>query len=479
MVAQRMQRSVWQTVRVILRNLCKIPTISFQSRGTRPTIGNSMLSTTITMAAASGFSFNFALDEQADESHNKNGSHLSQQPQNRSHINNNSPKEEVANTIDFNATERPPCHHRRPFVWCQNLHQQLVDRSLMEMVCNEVPKTEIMKLNRSETNRQESDNEEDDMVNTEVLVRYIDVESSTRLFPNPNQTTGRSFPSTHTESSDLEPGVYEGGAKVWEGSLDLVRFLADLSNEELFGHDNNNNNSTTGSTTGNFHILELGCGHALPACYLLTQVWQAQQAPWSSLSSPETAQKKEHDDSSSSCSLIPPISLTLVDYNDFVIQDVTVSNLVLNTLHESMSNDERLAALERLDQMVQLGSGDWMDLSQQLLILNDPLQAQQSASEKTQRRLPGNGCFHIILAAETLYSTESTESTALFLSRHLSAAQNSCCYLATKRYYFGVGGGSHALQEAAVAHGLVVEVVRTIDHGAGNIRELLKVTKRA
>lgn len=68
----------------------------------------------------------------------------------------------------------------------------------------------------------------------------------------------------HTElksviaSSDLVPGVYEGGYKVWEGSIDLVRFLASTSSSE-WGISINTSS----------RVLEVGCGHGLPGIFAL------------------------------------------------------------------------------------------------------------------------------------------------------------------------------------------------------------------
>ncbi|KAJ3978593.1 hypothetical protein F5890DRAFT_1569609 [Lentinula detonsa] len=54
--------------------------------------------------------------------------------------------------------------------------------------------------------------------------------------------------------SDLVPGVYEGGLKTWECSLDLVDYLhASLDDENLIGK----------------RVLELGCGTGVPSLYLL------------------------------------------------------------------------------------------------------------------------------------------------------------------------------------------------------------------
>ncbi|KAH0992603.1 hypothetical protein GBA52_004086 [Prunus armeniaca] len=55
-------------------------------------------------------------------------------------------------------------------------------------------------------------------------------------------------------NSDLVPGKYEGGLKLWEGSLDLVKAL---SSEVQNGHL---------SFTGK-RVLELGCGHGLPGIF--------------------------------------------------------------------------------------------------------------------------------------------------------------------------------------------------------------------
>ncbi|KAJ6754567.1 HISTIDINE PROTEIN METHYLTRANSFERASE 1 HOMOLOG-RELATED [Salix purpurea] len=55
-------------------------------------------------------------------------------------------------------------------------------------------------------------------------------------------------------NSDLVPGVYEGGLKLWEGSLDLIKALqAEVQNGHL-------------SFSGK-RVLELGCGHGLPGIF--------------------------------------------------------------------------------------------------------------------------------------------------------------------------------------------------------------------
>jgi len=66
-------------------------------------------------------------------------------------------------------------------------------------------------------------------------------------------------PALGTEHSDLVPGTYEGGLKVWECSEDLTRFLHSSSLE----------------MTG-LKVLDLGCGAALPGLYCFSkgaEVW--------------------------------------------------------------------------------------------------------------------------------------------------------------------------------------------------------------
>jgi len=56
-----------------------------------------------------------------------------------------------------------------------------------------------------------------------------------------------------TGSTDLAPGIYEGGFKVWECSLDLAKFIAGQADEQWRG----------------LTVLEIGCGHGLPGLVAL------------------------------------------------------------------------------------------------------------------------------------------------------------------------------------------------------------------
>ncbi|KAI7885587.1 hypothetical protein K492DRAFT_123659 [Lichtheimia hyalospora FSU 10163] len=95
-------------------------------------------------------------------------------------------------------------------------------------------------------------------------------------------------------NSDLVRGVYEGGFKTWECSLDLTEYLAKLPKEQVT----------------NKRVLELGCGSALPSLFLL-----------------------QHDSSN---------HVDVLDYNEQVIQYITLPNILLNTvLQVHTSTDEQ------------------------------------------------------------------------------------------------------------------------------------------
>ncbi|KAH6565133.1 hypothetical protein BASA62_007516 [Batrachochytrium salamandrivorans] len=84
------------------------------------------------------------------------------------------------------------------------------------------------------------------------------------------------------QQSDLITGVYEGGLKTWECSIDLVEYL-----EQTYGQQR----------MSNLRILELGCGSALPGIYCL--------------------RLGAHVD--------------FQDYNEPVIHMITIPNILLNT----------------------------------------------------------------------------------------------------------------------------------------------------
>jgi hypothetical protein len=316
------------------------------------------------------------------------------------------------------------------------------------------------------------------MGHKERFIRCVDLSSSSFYVPRKNATLAEDgsvgnenavHPTSDDEdriwkTTDIQTGIYEGGRKVWECSRDLIEFMVQEGTGLKHGSKPTNNHDVKEHNGRKRPIfcLELGCGHGLPGCYLLREAL--------------ALRNQDHDGASD-------FSLVMTDYNRSVVLDATVSNLVLNCLSTGMVSE----AVDTLLQHVRLGAGDWMDMSQKLLLLRN----NQDTKEQSHHDplLPSDGMFDLILAAETIYAESAARETVLLLQRHLRPV-TGVAYVATKRYYFGVGGGVAPFRKFASElndHNnsnndlettplrLSIETVRVVDNGTSNIREVLKV----
>ena len=271
------------------------------------------------------------------------------------------------------------------------------------------------------------------------------------------------------ENTDLIPGEYEGCAKVWECSLDLCHYLTAQLLDDTFQTTTTNTYDTTyttnddndnilkrimscASSTG-IKIWEMGCGHALPACLLYRYALQ-------------------HS--------IPIKQVLLSDYNDFVLRQLTCPNIILNTpqqQHQQQQNNNN-----NDNNVVLFASGDWMDLSASLSSSQKSSSLFHHDDNNKNTKHPNynneknnHDKFDLILAAETTYTPQAAQETAILLSRHLTP-NTGMALVASKRFYFGVGGGTDAF--IAAAHsipGLTVTRIQEYDSGMANIRDLLRI----
>ncbi|KAF2767000.1 hypothetical protein EJ03DRAFT_297336 [Teratosphaeria nubilosa] len=243
------------------------------------------------------------------------------------------------------------------------------------------------------------------------------------------------------EQADIRSGVYEGGFKTWECSLDLASLLLDRGPrkdiDELIRCD---------------QIIELGAGSAIPTLVLF------QHALANSL----------------------PITFTLADYNDSVLRLVTLPNILLTWL--STTSPTNLSTLQETGKS-------------EIEITPDLIQNFKSSLQShsiTIRFLSGPWCSAladlipasapemgtVILAAETIYSPESTKAFVELVCRLLKRVKMSKAMVAAKRMYFGVGGSVDGLkagcrEEGAVAYEIENHGVPGLDGGVG--RALVEV----
>lgn len=203
---------------------------------------------------------------------------------------------------------------------------------------------------------------------------------------------------------DLKQDVYEGGFKSWECSYDAVDHLASTL-------DVNNPPS----------VLELGCGTALPSCFLLRLYLENSKT--------DTA-----------------ISFALTDYNFEVLRLVTVPNIIIHWA--STISPQQLQEL--------CGLEDGPPLPNDEIIITKRLAAAMAVAfaERNISFLFVSGGWNrqflnlvnkhptdLVITSETIYSPQSLPLVAeLILS--LMAPQGTCKHtvVAAKSIYFGVGG---------------------------------------
>ncbi|KAJ4470593.1 hypothetical protein C8J55DRAFT_563921 [Lentinula edodes] len=293
--------------------------------------------------------------------------------------------------------------------------------------------------------------------------------------------------------SDLVPGVYEGGMKTWECSLDLVDYLhASLKDGDLEGK----------------RVLELGCGTGIPSLYLLQKIF----------SSPSTESALERS------------AIHFQDYNPSALELVTFPNVLL-TWYMSPASDTFLSSqasslnagtdeileypakdptnagelivtpalkdafkqsLEKYNVELRFFGGSWKSFE------NAIGTGTHSRDAQTQDVSQGSlGGYDILLTSETIYRTESVPELihAMWQSTHPSTS-SSCpssqlsqltiseprpprILVAAKVFYFGVGGGVDEFAEAVRrwngASGVNTEITTVWEKNVGVGRRIIQV----
>ncbi|KOS20745.1 Histidine protein methyltransferase 1 [Escovopsis weberi] len=249
---------------------------------------------------------------------------------------------------------------------------------------------------------------------------------------------------------DVKTGIYEGGFKSWESSVDLVKVLA--AQEHL--------SASLGSSS--LRVIELGCGTGLPSLALFQWIMAM-----------DAAQQPRRR----------PCHFVLADYNPSVLRLVTLPNLLLSwalahphapALADAFSIDgeleispDVLAAFERFlaDGGIRISflSGAWspqlLDLLYGLPAFAAPEQSLSSSPSTTTTAT--TTATTLLLGAETIYSPFAlqafTEVLFAILERERGEpAAQALAYVAAKRLYFGVGGSLTDFVDGARARGALV-----------------------
>ncbi|RFU72616.1 hypothetical protein TARUN_9640 [Trichoderma arundinaceum] len=243
---------------------------------------------------------------------------------------------------------------------------------------------------------------------------------------------------------DVKTGIYEGGFKSWESSIDLVKVLA--AQDEL----------TAAQSASSLRVVELGCGTALPSLAMFTWIMQRDsRKQW---------QQK-------------PCSFILADYNPSVLRLVTLPNFVLawalqNThnpvLQDAFNTEGELelspSITQAFEQFLSASgiyltflSGAW---SPEFIRCLYDLPAFSS-------NLPAPTT--LMVGAETIYSPFAlqafTQIVFAILNQEKTSSARAAAYVAAKRLYFGVGGSLDDFIEAARSKGATVTELREESEG--------------
>lgn len=249
------------------------------------------------------------------------------------------------------------------------------------------------------------------------------------------------------EGNDRQSGLYEGGLKTWEGALDLAALLRGMDFE---------------SQPGNWHIIELGAGSAIPSLVALQGILAVKT------DADSMADRKR-------------FHLTMSDYNDEVLRLSTFANVLLAS-QEELNRRQRGKVLDPLSVEGSIGVGEdlvrncyklWRQIGVSFSFISGPWgkDFQRAISNSVQE-----GCSNmLILASETIYDLKSlpafTETVMCILRAH---GQNPRAWVAAKTLYFGVGGGVDAfVREVELRGGAVRQIMNTKQ---GVSRVILEVT---
>ncbi|KAF2259549.1 hypothetical protein CC78DRAFT_571787 [Lojkania enalia] len=267
--------------------------------------------------------------------------------------------------------------------------------------------------------------------------------SNPNLNSNPNANAD---PLTGLSNTDLQPRIYEGGYKTWECSLDLISFLLDRGPRKDLD-----------DLVRVHHVIELGCGTALPSALLFQYVLRNGLG----------------------------MNFTLTDYNEAVLRLVTVPNMLLAwvstldaTAHPFSSEapnptaggDEQEGELEVTPQLVSAFKDTLRSAGIQITLVS----GSWVPAERFVGLVPSAPELNtFILASETIYSPSSLAAFTEAMAALLKRVRTGKAVVAAKRVYFGVGGSVDEFRKECSRRGCVAYEVEFEGLESGGVRRCL------
>ncbi|BDA46890.1 Histidine protein methyltransferase 1 homolog [Coccomyxa sp. Obi] len=255
-------------------------------------------------------------------------------------------------------------------------------------------------------------------VGCDVLTEVVEISPNVRFLKGrlSSRASSQLLQEEGLADSDLIPGKYEGGFKLWECAIDLARFMCQHFRIEDFDQH------AYPQLPGLPRVLELGCGQGIPGILVLK------------------AGAEVH----------------FQDYNREVLMALTIPNVAANTVTADSNRQAEGHSFPRS----RFFSGDWATLP--TLLEREGLL----------------GTYDMILSAETIYSLDSQQQLLSCIKQCLRPTTGQA-WIAAKSYYFGVGGGTASfIRLVEKGSTFNVEAVDVINDGASNKREILRLTFR-
>ncbi|KAH9822435.1 hypothetical protein DFH28DRAFT_1092416 [Melampsora americana] len=258
--------------------------------------------------------------------------------------------------------------------------------------------------------------------------------------------------------SDLVPGIYEGGFKTWESSLDLIQHFSKLNL-------NLSNHLQKFQERKPLKVLEIGCGTALPTVWLLFKLFY-DLLRFENEKFEMGDQEREDEPSSDE----PRIEVHLQDFNPEVLYLLTFPNIILafhraSQLVSSHDSNDQIPAEEDQSGDIELTPdlrARFLDLLRrhrlQLRFFHGPWHSflRESSSNDYLNQ------YDLTYSSETIYSPH-TLSSLIDLFQRIRSSQ---LLVAAKTIYFGVGGSSFEFIEQVENRGGKVIIIwpTELDH---------------
>ncbi|CAD7000070.1 histidine protein methyltransferase 1 homolog [Ceratitis capitata] len=229
-----------------------------------------------------------------------------------------------------------------------------------------------------------------------------------------NSAENKDITKAEQTHSDLLPAVYEGGAKIWECTDDLLQYLAKNFDSQSW-YDK--------------RILDLGCGAGLLGIYVYRY----------------------------------GAVVHFQDYNKDVLTQITIPNVLLNVENSTKTTSCTESASTEAEEVETLNIGALKDKVQ--FYAGDWCEYTKLAAKDAYK-------FDYILTSETIYNPKNQQK--LLDTFYSKLSTNGVVLVAAKTYYFGVGGGMRQFEQLInIDKRFQYKVLWTSTDGVG--REILEL----